>query len=161
RLGDQISYWRFFPTAGGWGDIPVWGLGDVVRSCHAGGRGGGGGYGYFSMAAPLVLPPGALRGGRLGDRPVHRSQLPPTYNEYVLIDRDAGYDRAHEHQHLVLRPLFSLSFFCAEFLKQEAFFGARQVVISSASSKTALGLAFLLAQASRGEIEIAGLTSAA
>jgi hypothetical protein len=59
----------------------------------------------------------------------------------------------------MLRPLFSLSFFCAEFLKDEQFFDARQVIISSASSKTALGLAFLLAQ---GRPEgIVALTSAA
>ena len=46
----------------------------------------------------------------------------------------------------VLRPLFSVPFFCAEFLKEEGFFGARLMIISSASSKTALGLTFLLAQ---------------
>lgn len=161
RLGDQISYWRFFPTANGWGYIPVWGLGQVARSRHAEVREGERIYGYFPMTTHLVLQPGALRGVRFVDGTAHRQELPPTYNEYVLIDRDAGYDYAHADQHLVLRPLFSLSFFCAEFLKQERFFGARQVVISSASSKTALGLAFLLGQASSADVEIVGLTSAA
>jgi hypothetical protein len=51
-----------------------------------------------------------------------RSDLPiATYNEYQLTDRNANYDRLHEDHHLILRPLFSLSFFCAEYLKEERF----------------------------------------
>jgi uncharacterized protein DUF2855 len=138
----------------------VWGLGDVVSSRHAEVREGERVYGYFPMVTHLMLQPGTLRGGRFVDGTAHRSELPQTYNEYVLVDRDAGYDRTPADQHLVLRPLFSLSFFCAEFLKQGQFFGARQIVITSASSKTALGLAFLLARTSSGNVEIVGLTSA-
>ena len=154
RLGDQIAYWRFFPAAGGWGCIPVWGLGKVVRSRHPEVPEGERVYGYFPMATHLVLQPGALRGARFVDESEHRRELPRTYNEYVLIDRDAGYDRLHEDAHLVLRPLFSLSFFCAEHLKEERFFGARRVLISSASSKTALGLAFLLAREHSPDVAI-------
>jgi len=161
RLGDQVAYWCFFPAPEGWGYIPVWGLGNVVCSRHPEVRDGERVYGYFPMATHLVLQPGGVRGGRFVDRTVHRQQLPRTYNDYVLVDRDPGYDRAHENEYLVLRPLFSLSFFCAEFLNEEQFFGARQVIISSASSKTALGLAFLLAQPGSKGVEIVGLTSAA
>jgi hypothetical protein len=112
------------------------------------------------MTTHLVLQPGGLRGARFVDGTTHRQKLPRTYNEYVLVDRNPGYDRAHENEHLMLRPLFSLSFFCAEFLKDEQFFDARQVIISSASSKTALGLAFLLAQGRPEGIRIVALTSA-
>jgi len=161
RLGDQIAYWRFFPAPEGWGYIPVWGLGSVVGSRHPEVREGERVYGYFPMTTHLVLQPGGLRGARFLDGTPHRQELPRTYNEYVLVDRDPGYDRAHANEHLVLRPLFSLSFFCAEFLKEQQFFGARQVIISSASSKTSLGLAFLLAQGRPTGIEIVGLTSAA
>lgn len=161
RLGEQIAYWRFFPAAIGWGCIPVWGLGQVIHSRHPGVNEGERLYGYFPMATHLTLQASAVSGARLVDAIEHRRDLPRTYNEYALIDRDASYDRAHENEHLVLRPLFSLSFFCAEFLKEETFFGARQIVISSASSKTALGLAFLLAQAQHADMEIVGLTSAA
>jgi hypothetical protein len=161
RLGDQISYWRFFSAPEGCGYIPVWGLGTVLGSRHGEVRQGERVYGYFPMATHLVMHPGALRGVRFVDGTAHRRELPQTYNEYALIDRDSHYDRAHEDEHVVLRPLFSLSFFCAEFLKQERFFGASQVVISSASSKTALGLAFLLARQPSRDVEIVGLTSAA
>ena len=139
----------------------MWGLGNVLHSAHPEVRESERVYGYFPMATHLVLQPGGLRGARFVDGSEHRQELPPTYNEYVLVDRDAGYDLAHADEHLVLRPLFSLSFFCAEFLKEEQFFGARQVIISSASSKTALGLAFLLAQGREAGAEIVGLTSAA
>jgi Protein of unknown function (DUF2855) len=54
--------------------------------------------------------------------------------------------RARRSDRMVLRPLFSISFFCAELLKEEHFFGVRQLIISSASSKTAVGLAFLVAR---------------
>jgi hypothetical protein len=131
RLGDQIAYWRFFPAPEGWGCIPVWGLASVVASRHPEVREGEHIYGYFPMATHLVLQPDGLRGIRFVDGTLHRQQLPRTYNEYVLVDRDPGYDRAHENEHLVLRPLFSLSFFCAAFLNQEQLFGARQVIISS------------------------------
>ncbi len=158
-IGDQIAYWRFFPAAEGWGYIPVWGLGNVIRSLQPEVNEGERVYGYFPMATHLVMQPSGLRGARMLDATEHRQELPKTYNEYVLVDRDAGYDRVHEGEHLVLRPLFSLSFFCAEYLKEERFFDGRQVLISSASSKTALGLAFLLAQARSRDVRIVGLTS--
>jgi Protein of unknown function (DUF2855) len=161
RLGDQIAYWRFFPAAGDWGYIPVWGLAIIIHSRHPEVREGERVYGYFPMATHLVLQPGGLRGARFIDTADHRRELPQTYNEYVLVDRNAGYDQVHEHEHLVLRPLFSLSFFCSEYVKEERFFGARQVLISSPSSKAALGLAFLLAQARPRDVKIAGLTSPA
>jgi hypothetical protein len=161
RLGSQIPYWRYFPVPGDWGYIPVWGLATVILSRSSEVKEGECIYGYFPMASHLLLQPSALRGARFIDAAAHRQELPPTYNEYVLVDRDPGYDRAHEDQHLVLRPLFSLSYFCSEWLKEERYFGARQIVISSASSKTSLGLAFLLAQARLREAKIVGLTSPA
>ena len=34
--GDMMSYWNFFPAEAGWGKVPVWGFGDVIRSHHDG-----------------------------------------------------------------------------------------------------------------------------
>ncbi len=45
---------------------------------------------------------------------------------------------------MVVRPLFITSFMLADFLQDNAYFGARQLVVSSASSKTAYGTAFCL-----------------
>ena len=44
----------------------------------------------------------------------------------------------------LLRPLFTTSFLIDDFLADNGFFGAREVLVSSASSKTAYGTAFCL-----------------
>ena len=59
---------------------------------------------------------------------------------------------------LLLQPLIITSFFGADFLQDNDFFGAKQLVFSSASSKTAYGTGFCLKQA-KG-VELIGLTSA-
>jgi hypothetical protein len=66
--------------------------------------------------------------------------------------------RQGDHQAL-LRPLFMLSFLVDDHLSENGFYGAREVMLSSASSKTAFGLAHLLH--GRGDIRVIGLTSAA
>jgi hypothetical protein len=58
---------------------------------------------------------------------------------------------------MLLQPLFVTAFLIDDYLAESAFFGARAAVLSSASSKTAIGLAFQLAQ--RGGVEVVGLTS--
>src|ERR1700680_1738920 len=35
-LGDQLKYWQLFPAPEGFGNIPVWGFGDVIASRHPG-----------------------------------------------------------------------------------------------------------------------------
>ena len=59
----------------------------------------------------------------------------------------------------LLRPLFITSWLIDDFMSDNDFFGARTLLLSSASSKTAYGTAFQLAQ--RSGIEVVGLTSAA
>ncbi len=58
---------------------------------------------------------------------------------------------------MLVRPLFITSFMLADFLQDNAFFGARQLLISSASSKTAYGTAFCLAE--ERAMELLALTS--
>lgn len=158
RTGEQLGYWRFFAAPDGWGVIPVWGIAKVRHSRAPGIEPGERIYGYMPMASDVLLEVGEMRGVRFSDVSAPRASLAPTYNEYVLIDRDPDYRPAQEDAHLILRPLFALSFFCAHYLQENALFGARRVIISSASSKAAMGLAFLLARGDPG-IEIVGLTS--
>jgi hypothetical protein len=87
----------------------------------------------------------------------HRSALPPAYNGYSRTNADSVHDPAHEDHRMVLWPLFFTSFLIDDYLDDNAFFGAEQVVISSASSKTAIGTAFLLDQ--RAAVEVLGVTS--
>ena len=90
------------------------------------------------------------------DAAPHRKGLAPVYNTYNLVDQDPGYAREHEDKHMLLRGLFITSFLVDDFLDENLFFGARTVIVASASSKTAVALAFRLA---KQDIRIVGLTS--
>ena len=57
-----------------------------------------------------------------------------------------------------MRGLFMTSFLAEDFLCQSDLYGARSVVISSASSKTAIALAFVLSE--KGRARAVGLTAA-
>jgi uncharacterized protein DUF2855 len=157
-VGDMIGYWRFFPAPEHWGRIPVWGFGDVLRSCHDAVQVGERLYGYFPISTHLVLQADHVSPAGLVDASAHRAALPPVYNLYTRVAADPAHDRGREAEMALFRPLFTTSFLLADFLADEGFFGARSVALSSASSKTALGLAFLLAGSGR---EVVGLTSAA
>jgi hypothetical protein len=58
---------------------------------------------------------------------------------------------------MLLRPLFLTSYMLADYLLENDFFNARQVIISGASSKTAYGSAFCFSN--QTDIERIGLTS--
>ena len=60
---------------------------------------------------------------------------------------------------MLLRPLFLTGFLIDDFLADNDFFGAKRVVVSSASSKTSIALAFQLFQRGRERCEVVGLTS--
>ena len=66
------------------------------------------------------------------------------YNQYTRVSHDAAYDPALENYQMLYRPLFITSYMLADFLQDNDFFGARRLVFSSASSKTAYGTAFCL-----------------
>ena len=154
-FGEAMGYWNFFPAVDGWGRVPVWGFADVVASRVDGINDGERVYGYFPMSTHLVVSAGRVTPTSFIDEAAHRSALPPVYNQYSRItDRASAHD---EHVHAVLRPLFTTSFLIDDWLSAEDTFGARSVVIASASSKTGLALAALLH--ARTGIEVIGLTS--
>ena len=91
------------------------------------------------------------------DASPHRAALPSAYNSYLDVRADPSYDADHEDEQMLLRPLFFTSYLLDDFLADGEFPADAAVVISSASSKTASALAFLLAR--RGSREVIGLTS--
>jgi hypothetical protein len=157
-VGEKIGYWNFFPAAEGWGVIPVWGFADVVQSRADSIREGERLYGYFPMGTHLVMTPGKTARERFADASPHRAMLPPVYNAYARVAAEPHYDRALDDHRALLFPLYATSFCLYDFLLDNAWFGAQQVVIVSASSKTAIGLAAALAKdpAAPG---VVGLTS--
>src|SRR6201981_3257931 len=159
-LGDLLKYWQLFPAPGSFGNIPVWGLGDVIASRHSGIVKGERLFGYFPMATHLVIEAADVSKRGLRDAAAHRQGVAPVYNAYARVGGDPAYvGRGGDHQAL-LRPLFMLSFLVDDFLAENDFFGAARVLLSSASSKTAFGLAHLL-HPRRPSIRVIGLTSAA
>lgn len=158
-FGDQIGYWRFFPAAAGWGRIPVWGYARVLASGHPQVAAGERLFGYMPMSSHALFTVGRLDADSLVDGAPHRAELPPTYNRYLRLPLGATRDAVGEARQALLRPLFMLGFMVADFLAGEELFGARRVVLSSASSKTALGLAQLLHADRPAACEVVGLTS--
>lgn len=160
-FGDAMSYWGFFPThEEGWGCIPTWGFGTVVDANGTDVEDGDRYYGYFPMASHVVVRPGRIRETGFIDDIAHRQSLPRLYNQYTRCATDPLYDAAHEELQMLFRPLFITSFVLDDFLADGDFFGTRAVLISSASSKTAYGLAWQLSQRrAAGGPEVIALTS--
>jgi hypothetical protein len=91
------------------------------------------------------------------DAAPQRAALPSTYQRYVRADADPFYRADTEEVQMLLRPLFFTSFLIDDQLDDEGLATRGPIVISSASSKTAIAAAFLLAQ--REGVELVGLTS--
>ncbi|WP_296598486.1 DUF2855 family protein [Phenylobacterium sp.] len=148
-VGDQIGYWKFFPAPEGQGRIPVWGFARVVRSNAADAPVGLRLFGYWPMSSHTVA--------RLEKRPsgyvevsAHRAELPPTYNAYQEAPPADDDDWRS-----LLRPLFMTSFLLDDLIGDAV---PKTLVLSSASSKTAMGLAWL---ARKRGVRVVGLTSPA
>ncbi|MET1077244.1 MAG: DUF2855 family protein [Pseudomonas sp.] len=161
-LGEALRYWEFFPAPAGQGIIPVWGFAEVVASHCAGIEPGERFYGYYPMASHLLVMPKQVKAGGFTDGCAHRALLPSIYNQYLRCSTDALYRRETEALQMLLRPLFTTSFLLEDFLRDNQHFGAECLVVTSASSKTAIGLAFLL-QRQRAQLgqscTVIGLTS--
>ena len=159
-LGDALKYWQLFPAPEGYGNVPVWGFGEVIASRHPDIAVGERLFGYFPMATHLVIEAADVSKRGLRDAAPHRQEgVAPVYNAYARVSGDASFTGRQGDYQALLRPLFMLSFLVDNYLAENAFFGARSVLLSSASSKTAFGLAHLL-HAQRQGIKVIGLTSA-
>ena len=156
-MGDELKYWQIFPAPQGFGNIPVWGFGEVIASKHPGVAVGERLFGYFPMATHLVIEAADVSKRALRDGAEHRKQVSPVYNLYSRVTDDPTFAGHQGDLQALLRQLFMLSFLVNDFLAENDDFGASNVLLSSASSKTAFGLAHLLH--SRGR-KVIGLTSA-
>jgi hypothetical protein len=108
------------------------------------------------MATHLVIEATDVSKRGLRDGAAHRQEVAPVYNAYARVSGNPAFaGRQGDHQAL-LRPLFMLSFLVDDFLVENEDYGAKRVMLSSASSKTAFGLAHLLH--ARG-VKVIGLTS--
>jgi hypothetical protein len=161
-FGEAMKYWQFFPAPdAAWACLPVWGFAVVAESQAEGVAVGRRVWGYFPAGTHVVVQ--ASRVGATGfvDAATHRQELAAVYNLYSWCDADPAWKAQTEGLQAVLKPLFTTSFLIDDFLADNGFFGARQLLLSSASSKTAYGTAFCLAQrrGTPGAPSVVGLTS--
>jgi hypothetical protein len=155
-MGDAMSYWNFYPAPDGLGRIPAWGYAEVVSSNAEGIEEGARVFGYFPMSTHTVLEPGRIRDSGFTDVTAYRKELPAVYNEYRLVgDKDEDRERLVA----IFMPLYGTSWLLADWLVEIEFGGAEQLVASSASSKTALGLGHALQKDFDSPIATVGLTS--
>ena len=162
--GDMIGYWGYFPAEGHWGKVPAWGYARVLASRCADIAEGERLWGFLPMATHLVLQPGHVSANGLVDVAEHRKALPALYNGYTRTLADPPKLADLQHERSLLFPLFATSYLLYDYLVDNDFFAAAQVIIGSASSKTAFGLARLLysdsdSDSGRG-VSVCGLTSA-
>lgn len=158
-FGEAMKYWNFFPASDpDWGKLNVWGYAHVEESRHPDLAQGMRVYGYLPCASHLLVVPDHINEKGFTDAAPHRAPLPSAYQGYRNVETDPVYSVGREAEHILFFPLFYTSFLIDDFLADEAFFGTNTIVISSASSKTAIIAAYLLAK--REGIEVVGLTSA-
>ncbi|MGR3637097.1 MAG: DUF2855 family protein [Shimia sp.] len=155
--GFMIGYWHFFPTGiEGQGIVPVWGFAEVVESTSEVLEVGERLYGFWPMADELVITPQDMGGKTVLDASEHRAKLPVVYNRYT---RSTEKPADLEGYQSLLQPLLATSYLLFDWLKDNEFFDAKQIIVGSASSKTGLGLCKFLAELDGRPVRIVGLTS--
>jgi hypothetical protein len=157
-VGDGFKYWDFFPAPEGLGIVPMWGHARVIASNHPEITVGERVYGYLPMASHLDVRPGKVSAGGFLDTTDYRQPMSPVYNSYTRLAADPEHDPLREAERMIFGPLFRTGFLIEYFLRGEGWFGAEQLIVTSASSKTAMGLASV-AKANSPEIRRIGLTS--
>lgn len=158
-FGEAMRYWDFFPASEpDWGKLNVWGYAHVEQSRHPDLADGMRVYGYLPCASHLLVVPDRINEKGFVDAAPHRAALPSAYQGYRDVRTDPVYSADREAEHILFFPLFFTSFLIDDFVSDEGFFGADTILISSASSKTAIIAAYLLAK--RQGIHVVGLTSA-
>ena len=160
--GEMMGYWKFFPSTKDpeniWGCIPMWGFAKIKHSNNEELKTGERLFGYFPASNILVMKPIKISQKTFIDGQDHRKDLPPVYNNYIRLNNEDSYNKDNDNLIALLFPLHITSFCLCDYLQCEDYLGAEQIIIVSASSKTAIGLAQGLHR-EKGRPEIVGLTS--
>jgi hypothetical protein len=151
----SLGYWDFFPGPDDWGRPPCWGFATVVESNADGVEVGSRYYGYFPIADILDVTPQRVGPRAFVDGATHRQSKAAVYNQYLNVAADPAYDGLFESEQVLFRPLYATGWWAADCVRAEA---PQAVVVSSASSKTALAMVHQLRH--RGGTELVALTSA-
>jgi hypothetical protein len=151
--GDFLDYWGFFPAEVGWGRLPAMGYGIVSESANPEIAVGGRYFGFFPVGNEHIVQAQTSRGGFI-DAGTHREKHAMAYRAFDKVSDTEG---ENDNAMLIFRGLFMTSFLAEDFLREQNFFEATEVVITSASSKTSIALAHCLR--ANSTMRVIGLTS--
>jgi len=161
--GDMIGYWKYYPIKSDepvkWGKVPVWGMADIVESKCKGVAVGERIYGFLPMASEVIMKPGNIKEASFVDIADHRQALPELYNGYNRTASEPPLYKTLENERCLLFPLFVTGYVLADFLADNDYWGAEQVLIGSVSSKTGFGMAAFVKSETDFSGKIIGLTS--
>jgi hypothetical protein len=157
-LGKDAGYWDFFGGRDEPGHLPVWGFATVTESTVEGVAVGDVFYGYWPLASHAVLNPGSVRGTGFTEISPRRAGLPGAYNGYTRLRALADYREEDRDWWPVYRPLFLTGWLIADQFEDERDYGAQTVIVSGASSKTAIGFAHAM-KARHDGVALIGLAS--
>ncbi|AWK10979.1 DUF2855 domain-containing protein [Streptomyces spongiicola] len=140
RLGEsELPFFDAFAGPEGYGRVPTWGYARVEESRRPEIPVGARYFGFLPLSTHVTLAAEPTERG-FDDVAPERDFLHPWYRGYLRVGE---LDPQDDHR-LLLKPLYPASFNLAEFLVREHPTAA--VLITSASSKTAVGLAALLSR---------------
>jgi len=151
--GDFLDYWGFFPAEAGWGRLPAMGYGIVSESANPDVAVGGRYFGFFPVGNEHIVQAQLSRNGFI-DAGAHREKHAMAYRTF---DKVLDIEGENDNAMLIFRGLFMTSFLAEDFLREQNFFDATQVLITSASSKTSIALAHCLR--ANSTMRVNGLTS--
>jgi hypothetical protein len=151
-----LGYWDFFPGPEGWGRLPVWGFGTVAESHAPGVQAGERFYGYFPASEFLDVLPARVSPRGFMDGAPHRRAKAAVYNLYLNTATDPAYNATFEAEQVIWRPLYATGWWAADCVARGEP-RPKTVVVSSASSKTALATVHRLREL--GGMRLVGLTS--
>lgn len=143
-LGDSYKYWNFYPTrdAASFGSIPVWGYGTVIQS-NTNIKQGEHIFGYFPPSRFVVFNPIKINPDNFI---VSRPDLPQdrlVYNTYIRTNHSYSFKSlvGYEDVISVFWPLFATGYYLADMITCKNF-KVDKIIVTSASSKTAMSFAY-------------------
>jgi hypothetical protein len=158
-LGPDAGYWDFFAERDQPGRLPVWGFATVTRSHAPDMQIGEVLYGYWPMASHAILLPERVGAGGFVDATPRRHHLPALYNRYQRLASLQDFDQEDRSYWPVFRPLYLTGWLVADQLADARDHEAEQVLVTAASSKTALGFAHAMRERDERP-DLVALTSA-
>lgn len=150
--GDALGYWAHFSKDPDWGSVPVWGFAAVTESQHESISVGERIFGFLPMASEAIFSPTNVTEVCFTDASNQRAALHPWYTRLYRCASDPVFSE----ENLDVQPTMWALFMTGWMMADELNGNVDTVVVSSASSKTALSLGWALKQLGLHSI---GLTS--